>query len=205
MDSPVSTFHKTIFRIRQHYWVLTLSRFRTWYWRVLGMKIGDGTRLSVMKVTWPHKVSLGKRCSLEHAVYMNAAGGYTEGVSIEVGDGTFIGHGCEFNVTSKVTVGRDCLIAAGTRFIDHDHGMDPEAHMIDQPETHAEITVGSDVWIGANCIVLRGITIGDGAVLAAGSVLTASVPAYAVYGGVPARLIRMRSEPRSGLIRFATR
>ena len=205
MDMPVQILRKTIFRIRQHYWVLTLSQVRILYWRMLGMKIGKGTKLSKLEVTWPHKVSLGERCSLEYSVNMNAAGSYTEGISIEIGDGTFIGHGCEFNTTSKVTVGQHCLIAAGTRFIDHDHGMDPGSRMIDQPETHAKIVVGSDVWIGANCIVLKGVTIGDGAVLAAGAVLTTSVPPYAVYGGIPARLIRMRSELGSGLIHFANR
>ena len=190
---PIHVLRKAIYRIRQHYTVLSLSRIRISYWRLLGMKIGAGTKLSTMKVTWPHKVALGKRCSLEHAVYMNAAGGYSDGVSIEVGDGTFIGHCCEFNISCKITIGPGCLIAAGSRFIDHNHGMDLGPQMNEQPETCAEITIGSGVWIGADCIVLKGVTIGDGAVLAAGSVLTTSVGPYEVYAGVPARLIRTRS------------
>ena len=57
---------------------------------------------------------------------------------------------------------------------------------------HYEITIGNDVWIGTNAIILDGVTIGDGAIIAAGAVVTKNVPAYAIYGGVPAKLIRYR-------------
>lgn len=184
---------KAVFRIRQHYFVLSLSAIRVFYWRRLGMKIGAGTKLSSLKVTWPHRVALGKRCSLEHDVYFNAAGGYYDGVAIDIGDGTFVGSNCEFNIVSRIQVGSGCLIAAGTRFIDHNHGTRLGSPMIDQPETHAEINIGEGVWIGADCIVLKGVSIGDGAIIAAGSVLTSSVPPNAIFAGVPARLIRTRS------------
>jgi acetyltransferase-like isoleucine patch superfamily enzyme len=162
------------------------------------MKVGTGSKLSTMRVTWPHKVALGKRCSLEHGIYMNAVGGYSDGVSIEIGDGTFIGNGCEFNIAYRITLGKDCLIAAGSRFIDHNHGMNLGIRIFDQPETRAEITIGAGAWIGAECVVLKGVTIGEGAIIAAGSVVTGSVEPYAIYGGVPARFIRTRA---SGLSR----
>ncbi len=184
--------NKALFRLRYHYWVWTAAAVRTVYWRLLGMTVGADVKLSSMRVTWPHRVILGERCSLEHAVYMNIAGGYDEDTAITIGDGTFIGSGCEFNIVSRLTVGPACLIASGTRFIDHNHGMDLGPGMKEQPEIKAPITLGSDVWIGANCIILKGVTVGDGAILAAGSVLTTSVPANAIFGGVPARLIRHR-------------
>jgi acetyltransferase-like isoleucine patch superfamily enzyme len=189
---------KLIFRVRRHYMVLALSSIRILYWRMLGMTIGPGTRLSSLKVTWPHKVLLGPRCSLEHSIYFNVPGGYTEGIAISIGDGTFVGTGCEFNVVSKLTIGPRSLIAAGCRFIDHDHGMAPGTLMIDQPESCAGITIGKGVWIGVECVVLKGVTIGDGAVIAAGSVVTKSVPENAIYAGVPARLIRQRSVEKDG-------
>jgi acetyltransferase-like isoleucine patch superfamily enzyme len=141
---------------------------------------------------------LGERCSFEHNIYMNAVGGYSDGVSIEIGDGTFVGNGCEFNIAYRITVGKDCLIAAGSRFIDHNHGMNLGIRIFDQPETRAEITIGAGAWIGAECVVLKGVTIGEGAIVAAGSVVTSSVEPYAIYGGVPARFIRTRE---SGLSR----
>ena len=184
--------NKALFRLRYHYWVWTASTLRTLYWRLLGMTIGRQSKLSSMRVTWPHRVILGPRCSLEHAVYMNIAGGYAEDLAITVGEGTFIGSGCEFNIVSRLTIGPSCLIASGSRFIDHNHGMDLGPGMKEQAEIKAPITLGSDVWIGANCIILKGVTIGDGAILAAGSVLTTSVPPNAIFGGVPARLLRNR-------------
>jgi len=57
--------------------------------------------------------------------------------------------------------------------------------------------IGSDVWIGANAIVLPGVTIGDGAIVAAGSVVSRDVPPYAIVGGVPARVIRFRFDERT--------
>ncbi|PSM50623.1 acetyltransferase [Chroococcidiopsis sp. CCALA 051] len=56
------------------------------------------------------------------------------------------------------------------------------------------ITIGNDVWIGTNTIILDGVSIGDGAIIAAGAVVTKDVAAYAIYGGVPAKLIRYRFE-----------
>lgn len=61
-------------------------------------------------------------------------------------------------------------------------------------EEFEKIGIGNDVWIGANVIILDGIEIGDGAVVAAGSVITKSVPPYAIVGGVPAKIIRYRFE-----------
>jgi acetyltransferase-like isoleucine patch superfamily enzyme len=55
------------------------------------------------------------------------------------------------------------------------------------------VEIEEDVWIGANCVILPGVTIGRGAVIGAGSVVTKSVPAYSIYVGNPAKLMRMRN------------
>ena len=185
---------KVFFRVKQIYVANTLCSLRKAYWRLQGMRIGRDVRFSSLDITWPHKVSLGNRCSLEHGIYLNAAGPYSEGISIELGEGCFIGTGCEFNITSRVTIGKCSLIAAGTRFIDHNHGTVCETCMKEQPDISAPIRVGDDVWIGANSIILRGVTIGDGAIVAAGSVVTRSVAAYTVGAGCPSRPQRDRRE-----------
>jgi acetyltransferase-like isoleucine patch superfamily enzyme len=185
---------KLIFRIRIHDVPLLLSRARVAYWRLLGMQIGKDVRLSCLHVTWPHRVRLEDRCSLEHSIYFNCAGGYREEPGIRIGEGSFIGSGCEFNVKAGVYLGPNCLVASGTRFIDHNHGIAVGAEIKEQEEEEAAIFVGSGVWIGANSIVLKGVTIGDGAIVAAGSVVTRSIPALAIYAGVPAKLLRFRGD-----------
>ena len=184
---------KLIFRLRRHSLPLTTSALRAIYWRSLGMHISSHVRLGKIVVTWPHKVALGASCSLEQGVYFNAAGGYSSGVAIDIGAGTFIGSHCEFNAIESIRIGQNCLIASGSRFIDHNHGTEMGTPMKLQPEISQPIQVGSDVWIGTNCVVLKGVTIGDGAIVAAGSVVTKPVERYTIVGGIPARLIRART------------
>lgn len=62
----------------------------------------------------------------------------------------------------------------------------------DSYQENARVSIGSDVWIGANVIILDGCTIGHGAVIAAGAIVTTNVPPYAIWGGIPAKLIRYR-------------
>lgn len=191
--SPALMFRrKLLFHVRRHLLPLAWSRILTFWWRLLGMRIGTGVRLYSIRVTWPHRVYLGDRCSLEHSIYFNIAGGYRDAGGVTLGSGTFVGSGCEFNITSSITVGENCLIASGCRFIDHNHGTATDTTMKAQVEEEAPIQIGSDVWIGANCVVLKGVFIGDGAIVAAGSVVTKPLDSMSVYAGVPARLIRRR-------------
>ena len=90
---------------------------------MLGMQVGPGTLLPRMRVTWPHQVSLGKECHLEHDIYFKFDGTYAPGPSIIIGDRVFLGFGCEFNIRQRIEIGADALIGSGCKFIDHDHGI----------------------------------------------------------------------------------
>jgi acetyltransferase-like isoleucine patch superfamily enzyme len=171
-----------------------LAHVRTARWRILGMKIGRKTLLPEVVVTWPHQVSLGSHCTLERGIYFKFDGAWRPGPSLVIGDNVFIGMGCEFNFRRKIDIGPFCLIAAGCRFIDHDHGASRrDVPMAMQPDGgEAAIVLEEDVWLGANVIVLKGVTIARGAVIAAGAVVTQNVPAFEIWGGVPARKIGER-------------
>lgn len=95
---------------------------------------------------------------------------------------------------APVTIGDGCLIAQFVSIIDADHGTGRDSWMRDQPHdlTRAGVHIGDDVWIGANAIILPGVTIGQGAVIAAGAVVTQNVAEYTVVGGIPAKIIRQR-------------
>lgn len=157
------------------------------------MEIGTGTVLPPIHCSWPHQVQLGAGCRLEHGVYFHFDGIYKPGPSILVGDGCFLGQGCEFNVCGKVSLGRNCLIAAGSRFIDHDHDISGLGPLPKREGPCVPIAVGDDVWVGANSVVLKGVEIGRGAVVAAGAVVTKNIPPNEIWGGVPAKKIGERT------------
>jgi acetyltransferase-like isoleucine patch superfamily enzyme len=165
----------------------------TLYWKLLGFKIGKGTVLRQnIKVTWPHQVKLGNNCRLEHGIYFHYDGIYTKGPSICVGDNVFIGNNTEFNITDKVNIGNNCLIAAGCRFIDHDHGINKANLIRVQKAPKRNIILEEDVWLGCHVVVLMGVKIGRGAVVAAGAIVNKNIPSYEIWGGVPAKKIGER-------------
>ncbi len=93
-----------------------------------------------------------------------------------------------------VTIGDDTRIATGATIFAFDHGVAPDRLVRDQPVRSRGITIGRDVWIGANAGVTDGVDIGDGAVVGMGAVVTRDVPAGAVVAGVPARVIGQRGD-----------
>lgn len=165
---------------------------RLWF-SFQGMKIGSGTYLKKIHVTWPNQVSIGNNCKLEHDVYFKYSGIWKPGQSIVMGDRVFIGTGCEFNIHDGISIGSDSLIASGCRFIDHDHGVQPgELIRLQQPKGKP-IVIANDVWLGCNVVVLKGVEIGTGAVVAAGAVVTKSILPMEIWGGVPAKKIGDRN------------
>jgi acetyltransferase-like isoleucine patch superfamily enzyme len=113
---------------------------------------------------------------------------------------SFINHGCLLG--PKVTIGRYSMLGPQVLIAGSDHVYNSTTSPIifaGRPERIPPTTIGDDCWIGARAIILAGVTIGDGAVVAAGSVITKDVPPYQIVGGVPARLLRMRFESDSDL------
>ncbi|WP_434713818.1 acyltransferase (plasmid) [Rhizobium sp. YTUHZ045] len=108
-----------------------------------------------------------------------------------------LGDDCSINpyacVSGKVTCGNGVRIASHTSIVGFNHGFDdPDLPIHRQGVVSLGIVIGDDVWIGANCVILDGVTIGNGAVIAAGAVVTGDIPAMAIAGGVPARVLRSR-------------
>lgn len=109
------------------------------------------------------------------------------GRNIHLGRDAFINAGCKFQDQGGIYLGDRVLVGQNVVLATLNHGMDPSRRGDLRP---APIRIGDDVWIGANAMVLPGVTIGDGAVVAAGAVVTRDVPAMTVVGGVPARVIK---------------
>jgi len=145
------------------------------------LEIGRGAVLSLGRWSW-----IGHGCKLR----------VHEG-RVEVGAKTVLGQECTISAFQHVSIGRECIVADRVMLIDFDHGAaEVERPVRLQGIYKRDVSVGNNVWIGYGACVLRGVTVGDNAVLGTSAVVTDDVPANAVVGGVPARVLRMREAPQ---------
>jgi acetyltransferase-like isoleucine patch superfamily enzyme len=162
-----------------------------WRWRTSGM-VFLGRRLALQ---------IGRRGQIRFGRFVWIGDGTKirchEGV-VEIGDKTVFGQECTISAYQRVSFGEQCVIADRAMFIDFDHGVvDVEQPIRRQGIYKRDVVVGSNVWIGYGACVLRGVTVGDNAIIGTNSVVTRDVPANAVVGGVPAKVLRMRDAPRT--------
>jgi acetyltransferase-like isoleucine patch superfamily enzyme len=116
--------------------------------------------------------------------------------TVEVGAKTVLGQECTISAYSHVRIGEQCVVADRAMFIDFDHGIvEVERPIRLQGIYKRDVVVGSNVWVGYGACFLRGVTVGDNSVIGTNAVVARDVPANAVVGGVPAKLIRMRDAP----------
>lgn len=108
------------------------------------------------------------------------------GRNIIIGARTFINMGCSFQDWGGIEIGNDCLIGHNCTICTVNHSKDPSRR---GDMTCHSVKIGNRVWVGANVTILPGVTVGDGAILAAGAVVSKDVAPYTIVGGVPARKI----------------
>ena len=158
-------------------------------WRTSGMVfLGRGLELEV-----------GRRGRLELGRFVWIGDGTKirchEG-RVEIGSKTVMGQECTISAYQRVRIGEQCVIADRAMFIDFDHGVvEVERPIRLQGIYKRDVEVGSNVWIGYGACILRGVRVGDNSIVGTNSVVTKDVPANAVVGGIPARVIRMREAP----------
>ncbi len=116
------------------------------------------------------------------------------GRNLVVGDDVDFAKGVLVTTDGGVEIGARTLIGYGTNILSSNHNIPHlPGHIFGAGHTAAKVSIGRDVWIGANCTILAGVSVGEGAVIAAGSVVTRDVPPATVVGGVPAKEIRKRT------------
>ena len=115
------------------------------------------------------------------------------GHNIEVGKNTFINYTCTIIDVGKVVIGDYCQIAPNVSIYTAGHPVHPAARNTAY-EYGIDITIGNNVWIGGNSVIMPGIHIGDNVVIGAGSIVTKDIPAWTVAAGNPCRVIRKITE-----------
>lgn len=116
----------------------------------------------------------------------------TRNAKLSIGDHTYINRSSSIDCTLSVTIGDLCAISDNVQILDSDFHVVSTGNYTSvacQP-----ITIGNHVWIGRSAIILKGVTIGDGAIIGAGSVVTRSVPPKCLVAGIPARIIKENVE-----------
>jgi acetyltransferase-like isoleucine patch superfamily enzyme len=117
--------------------------------------------------------------------------------AVEIGAKTVMGQECTISAYQRVRIGEECVIADRAMFIDFDHGVvEVERPIRLQGIYKRDVEVGNNVWIGYGACILRGVSVGDNSIVGTNAVVTKDVPANAVVGGIPARIIRMREAPQ---------
>ena len=115
------------------------------------------------------------------------------GRNLILGDDVDLATGVLITTDGGVSIGARTLVGYGTKILSSNHNIPKLPNRIfDSGHTKAPVIIGKDAWLGANCIILPGVTIGDGAIVAAGSVVTKDVPTNVLVGGIPAKIIKER-------------
>lgn len=113
---------------------------------------------------------------------------YTDcGKNIKIGENVFINACCKFQDQGGITIGNNCLIGHNVTIATLNHDFDPKKRANITP---APVVIGNDVWIGSNSTILPGITIEDGAIIGAGSIVTKNVSKNTIVAGNPAKIIK---------------
>jgi acetyltransferase-like isoleucine patch superfamily enzyme len=139
------------------------------------------------------RVVLGRWSWLGHGCKVRAHEG-----EVVIGAKTVLGQECTISAYQHVAIGRECIVADRVMLIDFDHGVvEVERPIRLQGIYKRDVNVGHNVWIGYGACVLRGVTVGDNAIVGTSAVVTKDVEPNAVVGGSPARVLRMRPEPQA--------
>ncbi|MBN2582111.1 MAG: acyltransferase [Planctomycetes bacterium] len=178
--------------------ILALINFaRVTFWRLVlalrgGGRIGRGCKFQpgvVLASARGRPIILGDNVQLMRGVVLSTS----QSGKIVLGDNVYIGEYGVVTSNAEINIERDTIIAPHVDLVDFNHGTDDlETTVLHQPVDAAPIRIGRDVWLGAKVTVVRGVTIGDQAVVGTGSVVNRDVRSRGVAVGTPARIIRTR-------------
>jgi acetyltransferase-like isoleucine patch superfamily enzyme len=184
-EFPSSREFPSLSRLWNNGWAVLRAR---WYLRqatTVGPKVRLWGRPSVRN---DGRMIIGNRARLVSTITPLELVAGRDG-SLEIGEGVFINYGCSIAASKLVRIGPNCSIGTYVIIMDNDfHRLEPERRN-ERPES-LPIILEENVWLGARVIVLRGVTIGAGSAIGAGSVVTRDIPPRSVAVGVPAKVIK---------------
>lgn len=161
---------------------------------------GDGAffyRVSLLHGS--ERIHIGSNTAFGDQLYLTTweSGAIKEGGQLNIGNNCCFGAYNHISAAREITIGDHCLTGKWVTITDNSHG-ETDADTLQRPPSQRPITskgavhIGNNVWIGDKATILPGVTIGDGAVIAANTVVTKDIAPYSVVGGIPARELKIK-------------
>lgn len=174
------------------------SRWRNLYYRTQGVQLRGYVWMRDIEIPRNFaQIELEAGCSLDRGVTLICSGESLCYPKIHIGASTYINRNTIIDASLSINIGQDCAIGPNCYITDHDHGTDAGLPPLAQPLIAKPTCISDRAWIGANVTVLKGVTIGQDAVIGAGSVVTKDIPDRAIAVGVPAKVTRYREHSSS--------
>jgi len=167
-----------------HRWRAFRQKSRLGY---LGPKVWIDKSVELMR--YPSNISIGEEVVIKEGARICAC---NEKAKVSIGARTTIGYHNFIFASAGIEIGDDCLIAPFVYIVDSDHGIERSELINRQANQTAAIKIEDGVWLASNVTILKGVTIGEGAVIAANSVLKQDVPPFEIWAGSPAKKIGER-------------
>ncbi|MEL7485909.1 MAG: acyltransferase [Pseudomonadota bacterium] len=199
-------FHGALYRLHNSLHTLWSELWRGLYWTPLFRArlggSGEGLHLAgkgMPLVTGPLDINVGKRCRFSTAITISGRAASRSTPQLVVGDNVGVGWQTTIAVGRRVVLGDNVRIAGRAFLAGYPgHPLDAADRAAGMPCTEdqiGDIILNNDVWLGTGCIISSGVEIGEGAVIAAGSIVTRDIPPFTLAAGAPARVVRsLRSD-----------
>jgi len=143
----------------------------------------------------PQNITIGNNVVIRERSWLAALKHEHGEGRISIGDNVHIARDVVLSSAFQIVVGNHVTLGPRSMMMDNNHNFEsPDISVMKQGLSGAPVTIGDYVWIGAHAIVLPGVTVGEGAIVGAGAVVTKDVPPFAIFGGVPAKLIGERAK-----------
>jgi len=168
--------------LRSYIFILSVSKFK-----LDGFRIGSGFSVSNIKA-----IKIGREVNIGKDAVINCHEDDGE-THLSIGNNIYIGRGLQLNAYKDVVIESNVVMADRVYISDATHNSEKlNVPIINQGTSYlAPVLIKEGSWIGINCVILPGVTIGKNAIIAANSVVTKEVPDYAIVSGVPAKIIKI--------------
>ncbi len=178
-------------QLRKHLKFTLLHKIRQFTLRRKIDTLGENVFIekNVKILRFPKNVQIGNQVVLKEGARICSC---NQNAKIKIGENTTFGYHSFLFSSESIEIGNNCLIAPFVYIVDSDHNIEKGKLINEQPNSTAPVKIGNDVWIGTGAKILKGVSIENGAVIAAGAIVRNDVKAYEIHGGIPAKKISDR-------------